>query len=384
MVPAQQQGLHKFFASAKVKPELGEPQIVVLGDDNAGTGTGNTGRDAHGASGGPVPCQSATGSQHGSGSSGAPPSDIVGGATSSPCEGRGACDMSHEEADSDSEELPPIGLQWACGEAVIPVVDAECKPAETSDPDAVHGSLFFKLEWKTKWVFKCLKKIPRLARAAAHFTRKGGSKDPASVRSITQLPTYNKLSDAINASFGRRTKTVSKVDVNRKPFGGNLITIQLDGVTMKCLPMRRPITILISNESVQWVLKSVIHDLTHTSNVKVEKHPKTTAADFLEQEDVDDLRAHNVKFWPSKRLFVGISNSGNAIKEKAKIRRRNNKRFKRQGGSAYQSDVTKKLKAAKSRICCAVAGASPTVDGQTDDAGSSGGESGADNASSDS
>ena len=111
---------------------------------------------------------------------------------------------------------------------------------------------------------------------------------------------------------------------------------------------------------------------------------KASTADFLEQEDVDDLRAHNVRFWPSKVLFVGVSDKGSALKEKPKLRRRNHKRFKRKGSEAYQTDVAKKLKAAKSRICSAVTGVSPTEDGQTDDAAQSEGESGTDSASNDS
>ena len=205
----------------------------------------------------------------------------VGDAMPTPCVGRRACDALDEDDDGEDDLFPPIGLKWGCGQTLIPVIDAEGNPVDTIDPEAVHGSLFFKLESKTQWVFSCIKNIPRYAHAADKIKWKGPSGASPVVRSITQLPTYQKLVDAIKGCFGKRQKTLRKVDIDGKPFVGGLMTINIDGVAMKCLPVSRPVTIMMSNESVHWVIKSVIRDLMQPASVKAEKKSTTHGVRLL-------------------------------------------------------------------------------------------------------
>ena len=140
----------------------------------------------------------------------------VGDAMPTPCVGRRACDALDEDDDGEDDLFPPIGLKWGFCQTLIPVIDAEGNPVDTIDPEAVHGSLFFKLESKTQWVFSCIKNIPRYAHAADKIKWKGPSGASPVVRSITQLPTYQKLVDKVNGCFGKRKKTVSKVDIDGK------------------------------------------------------------------------------------------------------------------------------------------------------------------------
>lgn len=378
-----QQGLHKFFSPAKAKAESAEPSVLIVDSGDTGTGAGSTGSDAHGASSGPVPCQAATDSQQESAPSMSSPSATVGDAMSPPCVGRRACDALGKDDDDEDDVLPPIGLmmQWTCGRTPIPVINAEGTPVELVDPEAVHGSLFFKLEWKTQWIFNFIKSYPRYARAAANL-KASGRIGHAAVRSITQLPTYQKLVDKVNGCFGKRKKTVSKVDIDGNPFGGGLMTINVDGVTMKCLPTRRPIAIMISNESVQWVIKSVIRDLMQPADVKTEKLPRPTPSDFFDEEDLEDLHAHGVHYWPSKKLFFGASSNGDALREKVKLRRRNHKRF-RTGKTTYHADAVKTLRGAKARVVRAVEGVDSVEELQPSDADPPESESGADGSDTD-
>ena len=59
------------------------------------------------------------------------------------------------------------------------------------------------------------------------------------------------------------------------------MTINIDGVAMKCLPVSRPVTIMMSNESVHWVIKSVIRDLMQPASVKAEKKSTTHGVRLL-------------------------------------------------------------------------------------------------------
>ena len=375
-----QRGLHRFFSPMKAKAELPEPSVIIVGSGDTGTGEGSTGSDAHGASGGPVPCHAATDSQQGSASSMGPSPATVGDAMPTPCAGRRACDALDEDDDGEDDLFPPIGLKWGFGQTLIPVIDAEGDPVDTIDPEAVHGSLFFKLESKTQWVFSCIRTIPRYAHAADNIKWSGRS-GPV-VRSITQLPTYQKLVDAIHGCFGKRQKTLRKVDIDGNPFVGGLMTINIDGVTMKCLPLKRPVTIMLSNESVHWVIKSVIRDLMQPANVKTEKSSRPTASDFFDKEDLEDLHAHGVHFWPSKKLLFGASNNGDAVREKVKLRRRTHKRFKT-GKETYHAHAVKKLTDAKTRIIRAVEGVDAVEELQPADVDSPGTVSGTDGSDND-
>ncbi len=125
--------------------------------------------------------------------------------------------------------------RFCVGDFAVPLCDHEEFPDERFVRIATRG------KDKSFWLFKGL-----------------------GIESLAELPENNllkRMRDSLEASRGKRTKMMSKVDLDQHAQA-NKVTIEVDGYQVDVINTLWPIQFSFSEEKVAWLMKGLHADLT--------------------------------------------------------------------------------------------------------------------------
>ena len=121
--------------------------------------------------------------------------------------------------------------------------------------------------------------------------------------SISRLSCMRKLKAAIAKQLGKHTRQQWIVNAEGAPLTKrSVLNITADNVSLVCMPLKAPIYLQISQESLAWLTSSISHDLREgIVDVSDDDDDDVKPIDSFTQDDLGDLMSHGIRWRPSKR-----------------------------------------------------------------------------------